>query len=126
MAMPDLTNKTFLVVDDDDIVLSATQEMLSETGSRIHYAADSYNAIRFFKQQYRCIDMVLLDLDLPDLDGFSTFKIMRRYGPDNPIIVCSAYADSAEFLPFAKAQAIEYLYKPFKAVDLATKLARYF
>ena len=81
-----------LVVDDDERVRSLLSEALEEKGRRVLTAASGSEALRVVTSTH--VNLVLLDLAMPGMDGVETFRQMRRTHPDLPVVIITAYPDS--------------------------------
>ncbi|MEM6710265.1 MAG: response regulator, partial [Pseudomonadota bacterium] len=115
------TPATLLVVDDEPRVLAATSRLLERAGYRVLTARDADSAERVFKQQ-RSIDAVVLDLKLPDRDGWDCLDQLRRQDPTIPVVVCSGY-DPQPDSTRRTMPAVGYLQKPFRIAELERVLA---
>jgi signal transduction histidine kinase/DNA-binding response OmpR family regulator len=122
-----LTEKTtgqrarVLVVDDDDAIRMISREVLSQRGFRVREAASGPEALVLaasFKP-----DLILLDVMMPELDGFETAKRLRGdLGLSlTPIIFVSARSQTSDKVHAFKLGADDYLVKPFDAVELVAR-----
>lgn len=115
-------SKTVLVVDDDSSVLSTAGEMLEIMGHTPLLAADGCEAVELLRNSIREIDCVMLDLNMPDLNGRQTFSILRRLRADLPVILSSGYI-RAEATEEYKAIGINgFLQKPYDLSGLQNAL----
>jgi two-component system, NarL family, response regulator YdfI len=84
-----------LIVDDHALVRSGLRLLLeSSFGARVHEADGHGAALRTLAE--RSIDVALLDLRMPDVDGLETLASIRNAHPDIPVVMLSAYADTEE------------------------------
>ena len=83
---------TILVVDDDERVRSLLSETLEEKGRRVFTAASGSDALAVVTSTH--VNLVLLDLAMPGMDGVETFRQIRRTQPDLPVVIITAYPDS--------------------------------
>jgi CheY-like chemotaxis protein len=80
-------------------------------------------AIRIFDARSEEIDVVLLDLSMPDIDGRRTYAEIRRRCPDTPVILVSGYNEEMAAERFvADAAGMEFLAKPYTADDLVERI----
>jgi CheY-like chemotaxis protein len=111
-----------LVVDDQADIRALLQTILRHHGFTVWLAPGGPEAIQLYGQQRDRVDLVLLDVDMPDWDGPRTFKALRRESPDLAVCFVSgasaAYSD-AELLALGAAKVI---HKPFEAADVAKLL----
>lgn len=120
-------SRTVLVVDDEPDILLAARLMLEAVGCIVIEAASGEAALELVEAEEPDVEVVLLDLRMPGLDGWGVLKELRAKGISHiPVIVFSAYSD-----PFAVEQSVElgaagYLSKPFQASDLTCVLEAVF
>src|SRR4029453_10203605 len=86
--------KLLLVVDDEPLICWALQERLSEAGYQVLAASDAASALRHFDDRAEAdpVDLVLLDLKLPDIDGLHLFREIKRLKPSCQAIMMTAFA----------------------------------
>lgn len=89
-----LTRMKVLVVDDHPLIREALRNVLAELDAKCELleSADSAGALGM-AASHADIDLVLLDLNLPDTDGFTTLEEIRRRRPATAVVVCSAQRD---------------------------------
>ena len=116
-------NATILVVEDDAGARSALCEYLSAAGYRVRAAASGGDGLAALHGSAD-VDAVLLDLVLPDLDGF---ELMRRYREAEgraPVVVLSGLSEAENVVRAMKSGAVDYLPKPFNSSELDLVLRR--
>ncbi|WP_186629198.1 response regulator transcription factor [Rhodococcus sp. BP22] len=111
---------TVLVVDDDDDVLSSLQRGLQLSGFTVITAADGAAALTVVSS--RSPDVVVLDINMPILDGASVVKALRAMGNDVPICVLSARASVDDRISGLESGADDYLTKPFVLAELVARI----
>lgn len=105
--------KTILIADDDNAVRRTLELHLGEEGYIVRTAADGHDAIA--KAQHHDVNLMLLDLRLPGLDGFEVLRTIKERRPALPVIMITAYDDMATAIEAIRLGAIDHLGKP---VDL--------
>jgi two-component system, OmpR family, KDP operon response regulator KdpE len=108
-----------LVVDDDTQLLRALRIHLAARGHEVHTAVTGKAAVRAAEEHE--IDVVVLDLGLPDLDGTEVITALRAF-TTVPIIVLSARADSGDKVRALDRGADDYVTKPFGVDELMARL----
>lgn len=102
-----------LVVDDETLIRWSLHQRLSGAGYEVHEAGDGSAALKHFENGQLPVDLVLLDLKLPDTDGLSLLRRIRRHRPDCPVILMTAFG-SPEALQAARNDGVyEVVSKPF-------------
>jgi CheY-like chemotaxis protein/two-component sensor histidine kinase len=81
-----------LVVDDEPAVRQLAGKILEDAGLEVATAVDGYDAVRQFEARPTEIDLVILDLTMPGLDGAEVFERLTRTKPDVKVILCSGYS----------------------------------
>jgi CheY-like chemotaxis protein len=110
--------ETVLVVDDDEVVRSLTCQMLEEAGYEVLVAADGLEAIETFNDSPASVDMVLLDMTMPHMDGRTTFEKLRALRDDIPVIVSSGFNEQDAMDRFRDAMPSGFLQKPYRLTEL--------
>lgn len=115
---------TVLVVDDDEVIRSLARQMLLEAGFGVDMAADGEQAVEVFERRGSGIDVVLLDLTMPNLDGRQTFDRLRELRQDVPVIIASGFSEQDAMDRFRGAKPSAYLQKPYRLADLVGVVQR--
>jgi two-component system response regulator VicR len=110
---------TILVVDDERRYRELLEMDLSRRGYRVLQAADSAHALDLVQQGSP--DLVLLDLMLPDIDGYEACRRIRELSAV-PIIMLTARAEEADKVRGLRAGADDYITKPFSAEELLARV----
>jgi DNA-binding response OmpR family regulator len=114
-------HKTILIVDDDADLRDALSEQL-----RLHEefrtldAATSGEAVRLAREKKP--DLVLLDVDLPDMDGRETCRLLRKADVSAPVIMLTAASTDSDTILGLEAGANDYVTKPFKFAVLLARI----
>jgi signal transduction histidine kinase/streptogramin lyase len=110
-----------LLVEDDPVVAEVMTGLLESLGHRVHHASQALIALTLLKTQR--IDIGLLDLDLPAVDGLELATMIRTNGWTLPLIAVTARADAASERAARAAGMDGYLRKPVSGAMLAETLA---
>ena len=111
-----------LVVDDEELIRWSLRERLTSEGYTVTDAADGTQAEEALSRY--SFDAALVDLRLPDTDGFGVMEIALRTQPDLPVIIITAYSSVETAVRALKAGAVDYLTKPFDMDELALTVQR--
>jgi signal transduction histidine kinase/ActR/RegA family two-component response regulator len=112
------TDALVLVVDDEETVRNIACEVLAYIGCRTLSAGDGQAAVDIFRQQPDEIDLVMVDLTMPIMDGEEAFRIIRSIRPNVPIVLTSGYNRQDSAARFAGRTISGFLQKPWTAKDL--------
>jgi two-component system cell cycle sensor histidine kinase/response regulator CckA len=116
-------SKCVLLVDDEEVILDVGTMMLEKIGYQVLGARNSAEAVEIFKQSGNEIDLVLLDLKLPDESGAETFKKIRAIDPDARVILSTGYNETQEVFELMDLGCRGMLQKPFSLERLFEKIA---
>ena len=113
-----------LVVDDDAIVRGLVRAILEEYGHTVLEAADGVEGVDLFRRNHKRIHVVVLDVEMPRMDGPDAFREMRAIRTDVPVIVASGRGpeDFQHRLPVAELAGV--LRKPFDLDELISTVGR--
>ncbi|PMD96581.1 DNA-binding response regulator [Siphonobacter sp. BAB-5405] len=109
-----------LLVEDDSRVASFVEKGLREKMFQVRHVTKGYEAIEECMQQE--FDAIILDIMLPDLDGFDVCRTIRRREINVPIIMLSALNTPEEKIQGLEAGADDYLGKPFNFLELIARI----
>lgn len=115
---------TVLVVDDNEDNIDLLQDSLGTHGFRVHIARSGVDAMSLLMSHR--VDVVLLDLMMPDMNGFATLE-MIRFVPrlmDMPVVIHTAYPSEMHARRARDLGAEAVLTKPLPATDLAKALRK--
>lgn len=120
----DLSGKTILVVEDNEVSASYFKAALRKQGALSIMARNGEEAIQLFRENKQ-IDLVLMDLNMPEMNGFEATKMIKSIRPEVPVIAQSAYILSGEDIRSKEAGCDEFLAKPIRLTALVEMLERY-
>ncbi|HBS85937.1 MAG TPA: hypothetical protein DEA97_05240 [Bacteroidales bacterium] len=123
MNIPDWHEKTILIVEDEEANYYFLFEALRKTKINIIWAKDGKDAIEKFRRN--AVNAVLMDIQLPVLDGYKSTEIIKALNRNIPIIAQTAYAMPEDREKCFAAGCDEYLTKPIKSKKLISVLTKY-
>lgn len=118
-----LSNKNILIVEDDFYNAEYLKEILSETGLTILHTEYGRQAVEIALSQP--IDLVLMDIRLPDINGYEATRQIRQHKPQLKIIAQTAYAAQEEKQKAFDAGCDDYVSKPTKQAVLLAMLHKH-
>lgn len=118
-----LVNKTVLIVEDDFFNSEYLKEVLSGIGLNLLHAENGRTAVSIVETQ--AVDLVLMDIRLPDMDGYLATALIRRNQPDLTIIAQTAYASHDSHVKALAVGCNDYLSKPIRKDLLLSMIVRY-
>jgi DNA-binding NtrC family response regulator len=111
-----LMKPSILVVDDDEVMRETLSDVLKKRGYEIFSAGSGTETISVIKKNI--IDLVLLDMRLPDEDGLEVLKKIKELDTDILVIIMTAYSDVQTAVSAMKSGAYHYINKPFELEEL--------
>jgi DNA-binding NtrC family response regulator len=111
-----------LVVDDEDALRTVLSSELEGEGYKVASAADGSGAIEILKKDE--FDLILLDIKMPNVDGFEVLKFVKETQPDTKVIMLTGFADLKNAIESKKLGAEDFVSKPYDLVDLLTTVER--
>ncbi len=113
---------TILLVDDEKGVIEVCSEMLETLGYEVQTAASGKEAISIIEQSEVKIDIVLLDMVMPKMNGRDTFDKIKQIAPDIKVLISSGYSKETEIKQMMERGCDEFIFKPFDVATLSEKL----
>ncbi len=112
-----------LYVEDDENVRNELSSLLSNFFENVYTADDGKAGFELYKEKQNDIDVIIADINMPNLTGIEMLEKIRVFDKDVPVIFATAYSDN-EFLSGAiKLKVFEYIIKPIDIRKLMTVLA---
>lgn len=111
-----------LIVDDDASLRSTLQMLLEQHGYAVETAVDGLDACEKCARDAQ-FDLVLLDMTMPRLNGYQTFKRLKELAPHLRILIISGYSQSREVQEMLETGALGFIAKPFHTKDLLATMA---
>lgn len=111
-----------LIVDDEIRLAEAFREQLTEEGMKVFIASQAKEALSVMKRE--SIDVAVLDIKLPDMDGVELLLKLKHMEPTTEVIMLTGYASVATAIRSMKLGAYDYLTKPCKLTELSNVITK--
>jgi len=115
-----MSEQTILIVEDDATIARFVELELKHVGFEVLRAGEGPTAIEVLDS--RDVDLVILDLMLPGIDGIDVARHIRKKGSDVPILMLTARAETHDVVAGFEAGADDYLRKPFEIPELLSRI----
>jgi len=115
-------NETLLLVEDNEHVRDLARLILKGAGYTVMEAVDGADAIRQFRNAYKKINLVILDVVMPKMGGREVMSLMREVDPLVKILFTSGYANQGIHTHFILEQGLEFIQKPYSTNSLRAKI----
>ncbi|MDK9706077.1 MAG: response regulator [Desulforhopalus sp.] len=104
--------RVVLLVDDDTICLAIAESMVKSFGFSTLIARDGFEALAVFQAHKEAIACVVLDIEMPRMDGIATFQQLKQIREDICVIIASGYLGEANMAKLVPLHPAGYLRKP--------------
>ncbi len=115
-----LYGRTILIIDDEALVLRAGVRMLSSIGCEVLSASSGKEGLQRFKENSGKVDLVLVDLIMPEMDGIATVEGISEIDPTTPVILVSGYTRESKKIADLErfGDRVRFLSKPYRPEQL--------
>jgi len=116
--------ETVLLVDDEKMILEVAREMLEEIGYRTLVAESGQEALEIFAQEPGHIDIVILDMIMPEMSGGDTYNKLKQIYPEVKALLSSGYSLNENATHILHCGCNGFIQKPFNIEELSRKIRR--
>ena len=113
---------TILLVDDEEIVIFAGEQMLQKLGYKVIVAENGKDALEIFRREHENIDMVLLDMVMPDISGGETYNQLKKIDGKVKVLLSSGYSLDGQGRAIMGKGCNGFIQKPFTLNNLSQKV----
>lgn len=113
---------TILLVDDEELIVNVDKEILEALGYKVYLARSGKEAIETYKEKQDKIDMVILDMIMPEMDGGEAYDILKKINPDIKVLLSSGYSIDGQATEILERGCNDFIHKPFKIEQLSQKI----
>ena len=115
---------TVLLVDDEDLIRDLSAETLGLLGYTVLKAKDGIEGVSLYQQNKESIDLVILDLVMPNMEGNEVFRRIRAINPDAKVLLASGASMNGDAKELIKKGASGFLQKPYGIKAVSHKIAQ--
>lgn len=115
---------TILLVDDEELIQITTSKALEKMGYTVLIANDGNEAVTIFKEQHHLIDLVLMDMIMPEVNGREAFKKMQEIDPTCKVVLSSGFTRNESLTDLHESGLLGFLPKPYRSSDLSDLLKK--
>ena len=112
-------SETILLVDDEEMIIDVSKSMLERLGYRVIVAESGEQAVEVVLRKVNEIDLVILDMIMPGMDGGKTFECIREIQPALPVILSSGYSINEQVAGIMQRGCDGFIQKPFNIAWLS-------
>ena len=114
--------KTVLLVDDDDLIIDVGKQMIEALGFHVIVAQNGREALARLSEESVPLDLIVLDLIMPDMGGGEAFDRIKEVRPDAKVLLSSGYSINGEARQIMDKGCDGFIQKPFSLKDLSDKI----
>jgi signal transduction histidine kinase/CheY-like chemotaxis protein len=111
-----------LIIDDEKSVLEPLKEGLEMLGAEVFVSENGFEGIDIYKRHHQVIDLIILDMIMPGMDGRETFVQLQKINPGLKVILSSGYSEVELLRQFAEGEIIRFLKKPYRFEKLTSEI----
>jgi two-component system cell cycle sensor histidine kinase/response regulator CckA len=115
-------DETILFVDDEEIVANVSKEILEELGYSVITARNGSDAVKIYRSRKDEIDLVILDMIMPEMGGGETFDNLKLINPQVKVILSSGYSIDGQAMEIMERGCHGFIQKPFSIKSLSNKV----
>lgn len=117
-------SETILIVDDESLILNVGKDLLEALGYRVLTAHNGMTAIDIYKQSQEVIDLVILDMVMPEMNGGEVFDKLKEINHDIRVLLSSGYSINGQASKIISRGCVGFIQKPFTMREIATQLRK--
>jgi PAS domain S-box-containing protein len=114
--------ETILLVDDEEMIADIGKRMLEKLGYRVLLAESGKSALKVYKEQGNRIDLIILDMIMPDMGGSDTFDRLKAADPSVRVLLASGYSLNGQASQIMKRGCNGFIQKPFNIEQISKKI----
>lgn len=116
---------TILAIDDEDAVRLILDAILTQLGYTVLLASSGSEAVELFRNNKESIDLVILDMIMPKMNGTETFTKLRELSAEVKVLICSGFCNDGEIAKLKKQGIIGFIRKPFTIEQISAVIAKH-
>ncbi len=115
---------TVLLVDDEKVIQEVCKELLENIGYKVFSAIDGKEALKLYRKNQNKIDLVLLDMIMPNMSGGEVYDRIKEINPCVKVLLSSGYSINGEATEILKRGCDSFIQKPFDMKKLSAKIRK--
>lgn len=123
--MHDWSDKTILIAEDEIMNYMYLEEALKETQAKIIWCKNGKDAVTKIVDQQQQVDLVLMDIKMPEMNGYEATKRIKAFNPKLPVVIQTAFAMPEERKKGFAVGGDEYIEKPIRQNKLLSVISNF-
>ena len=124
MTQPLAGSGTILVIDDEEILRRTSRSILKSIGYKVLVAENGQKGVELFLENRDAVDLVLMDMIMPEMNGMECFREIRRVQPDIPVILSSGFTHEDDIRTLTEEGLNGFLQKPYTSLKLSRAIRK--
>ncbi len=117
-------SETVLLVDDEDMIIEIAEALLERLGYKVLIATSGKEAIEIYDKKKERIDIVVLDMIMPDMSGSEAYDSLKETDPEVKVLLSSGYSINGQAQDILDRGCNSFIQKPFRMKELSQKLRK--
>ena len=119
-----ISSAKILVVEDEESLREIACEILTARGHQVTSRENGLKAMEYYKDHWQEVDLVILDMVMPKMDGQTTYRAMREINPNVKVLLASGYSINGLAKTLLEEGVLDFLQKPFLPEEIEEKIAK--
>ncbi len=115
-------SESVLLVDDEERILTVGREICKALGYSVITATSGKEAVKIYKKEQDKINLVILDMIMPEMNGLETFLKLKKLNPDVKVLLSTGYSIDEKAQEMLRQGCRGYILKPYSVIDFSHKL----
>jgi len=116
--------ETILLVDDERMIIEVGQELLEAMGYGVLTALDGKEAVETYRSNHKSIDLVILDMIMPEINGGDVYDMVKEINPDIKVLLSSGYSKEGQAQEILARGCDGFIQKPFHINELSQSIKK--
>jgi len=121
---PQRGTERILLVDDEEMIRVTASQILENLGYTVRTCRDGREAVEYYRKNNGQVDLVILDMIMPQMNGRETFEEMKKVNPDIRALLSSGFSAEGEAQEILKEGVRDFVQKPFRIAELTDKVRK--
>ncbi|TDT68586.1 two-component system response regulator (stage 0 sporulation protein F) [Hypnocyclicus thermotrophus] len=114
--------KTVLIIDDEPTIRFLLKEIISDMGYKVLEASRAEKGLQLIKKEK--IDLILLDIQLPNMNGLEAIQQIRKINMEVPVFMITAFHNMKNVVEMLDVEIQGFIPKPFEILELKDKISK--
>jgi len=115
-------DETLLLVDDEEMILEVGRDILELLGYKVLLASSGQEALEVYAEKCSRIDMVILDMIMPGMDGREIYQRLKKINPESKVLLSSGYSINGQATEIIEMGCDGFIQKPYNMGALSAKI----